>query len=108
MSACGVVPVRGLISDLLARSMTDGLIRAQADWATALRARITELGITHAEVDHRAGLAEGHTNKIVNGKKKPTTVTLERLCGALALAFAPVVDAAREEVMRPHWVKRRR
>jgi hypothetical protein len=88
--------------------MTDRLIRLSTDWAAVFRARITELELTHFEVDQLAGLAEGHCNKILNGKKKPAAVTIERMCGALALAFTPVVDTEREAIMRPQWLKRRR
>jgi hypothetical protein len=88
--------------------MSDDLIRTSADWAAVFRSRIAELGLSCFEVDHLAGLADGHCNKILNAKKRPGALTIERLCGALALAFRPVVDAEREKVVRPQWVKRRR
>jgi len=73
--------------------MTERLIRASTDWAAVIRVRAAELGLSHFEVDQRANLQPGYTNKIVNGKKKPGAVTIERLCGALKLALRPVVDA---------------
>jgi hypothetical protein len=73
--------------------MSDSLIRSATDWAAVVRARAAELGLSHFEVDQRAGLTLGHTNKIANGKKKPGAVTIERLCRALKLALRPVVDA---------------
>jgi hypothetical protein len=88
--------------------MSDGLIRCSADWAAVFRARITELGLSCFEVDHLAGLPIGYCNKILNAKKRPGALTIERLCAALALAFVPVIDAEREMVVRPRWVKRRR
>lgn len=69
------------------------LIRTSTDWAAVFRARIAELGLSGLEVDLRAGLAVGHTNKILNGKKRPGAVTIERLCRALRLALQPVVDS---------------
>jgi len=88
--------------------MSDHLIRTSADWAAVFRARIAQLGLSHFEVDHLAGLPGGYCNKILNSKKKPGAVTIERLSGALALGFKPEIDVAREAIMRPQWVKRRR
>jgi transcriptional regulator with XRE-family HTH domain len=56
-----------------------------------LRSRIAALGWTHLDVDHRAGLSDGHTSKILCGMKKPSGETLTRLCAALGLALKPVV-----------------
>jgi predicted transcriptional regulator len=74
-------------------AMSDGLIRLSTDWADVFRARIADLGLSHSEVDERAGLPDGYCNKIINGKKKPGAVTIERMCGALQLALRLVVDA---------------
>jgi hypothetical protein len=74
-------------------AMSERLIRLSTDWADVFRARIVDLGLSHFEVDQRAGLPDGYCNKILNGKKKPGAVTIERMCGALQLAFRPVVDA---------------
>jgi hypothetical protein len=76
--------------------MNDGLIRSSTDWAAMFRARISELGYSHFEVDQIAGLPDGYCNKILNGKKKPGAVTIERMCGALQLALRPVVDSVPE------------
>jgi hypothetical protein len=92
----------------LAGSMTDGLIRTSADWRAVFRARITTLGLSHLDVDQIAGLPDGYCNKILNSKKNPTTVTIARICDALALAFVPVVDADREAIVRSQWSKRQR
>jgi transcriptional regulator with XRE-family HTH domain len=66
------------------------LIRTFADVVPALRQRIADLGLTHLDVDHRAGLSEGHTSKILCGMRKPSGETLTRLCAALGLALMPV------------------
>jgi hypothetical protein len=76
--------------------MTDSLIRLSTDWAAIFRARISALGLSHFEVDQIAGLPDGYCNKILNGKKKPGAVTIERMSRALKLAWAPVVDDDRE------------
>jgi predicted transcriptional regulator len=89
-------------------AMSERLIRLSTDWADVFRARITELGLTHFEVDQLAGLPSGYCNKILNAKKRPGALTIERICAALALAFVPIVDAEREVLMRSRWVKRRR
>jgi hypothetical protein len=67
------------------------LIRTAADWVPVLRERIATLRLTHLDVDHRAGLSDGHTSKILCGMKKPNGETLARLCAALGLALLPVV-----------------
>jgi hypothetical protein len=89
-------------------NMTENLIRSPADWAGAFRTRIAQLGLSHLEVDQLAGLPDGYCNKILNAKKKPGAVTIGRLCAALAMAFVPVVDVDRAEIMREQWVKRQR
>jgi hypothetical protein len=87
--------------------MSDRLIRSSSDWATVFRARIAELGLSHFEVDQLAGLPDGYCNKILNAKKRPGAVTIERMCGALALALRPEVDPEREAIVRPQWSKQR-
>jgi hypothetical protein len=72
--------------------MTDRLVRLSTDWAAVFRARIVELGLSCLEVDLRAGLAAGHTNAILNGKKAPGAVTIEKLCRVLKLALRPEID----------------
>jgi predicted transcriptional regulator len=72
--------------------MSDGLIRTAMDWPAVFRRRITELGLSHLDVDHRAGLPDGYCNKILNGRKKPGAVTIEKLCRTLKLALRPEVD----------------
>jgi transcriptional regulator with XRE-family HTH domain len=68
--------------------MNDHLIRSSADWIAVIRARIKQLGLTHLEVDARAGLSEGHTGKVLCGTRMPSLLTIERLCRALDLAVA--------------------
>ena len=65
--------------------MTEQLIRTSADWIPVFRARMRQLGLTHLEVDARAGLSDGHCGKIMCGMRRPTLATIERLCGALDL-----------------------
>jgi hypothetical protein len=79
--------------------MTENLIRTAADWAPVFRARIRELGLTHLEVDHRAGIADGLTSKILCGMKQPRGDTLMRMCGALGIALAVVTE---EKCLPPH------
>jgi hypothetical protein len=81
--------------------MTENLVRLAKDWAAVFRARILALGYSHLEVDQIAGLPDGYCNKILNGKKKPGAVTIERVSRALKLVFVPVVDDQRDEVEQP-------
>jgi hypothetical protein len=83
--------------------MTEHLIRISADWAAVFRARIAELRLSHLDVDQIAGLPDGYCNKILNAKKRPGAVTIERLSLALALEFVPRIDVEREAIMRPQW-----
>jgi hypothetical protein len=73
--------------------MTERLIRTSTDMVALFRSRALELGLTHLDVDARAGLADGYFGKIVCGMKKPGALTIERLCGALNLAFAPIITS---------------
>ena len=64
--------------------MSDWLIRA-------LRAEIAARGLTQLDVDHLAGLGQGHCSAILNGKRIPKIDTVQRILAVLALdlAFAP-------------------
>jgi predicted transcriptional regulator len=57
----------------------------------ALRAEIAARGLTQLDVDHRAGLGQGHCSAILNGKKNPKIETVQRILDVLELdlAFAP-------------------
>jgi transcriptional regulator with XRE-family HTH domain len=78
--------------------MTERLIRISGDCARALRAEILARGLTQLDVDHRAGLGQGHTSKILNGKKNPTVETLVSILDVLNLDLA---FAAREMAEPP-------
>jgi transcriptional regulator with XRE-family HTH domain len=78
--------------------MSDRLIRISGDCARALRAAIKARGLTQLDVDHQAGLGQGHTSKILNGKKNPTVETLVSILDVLDLDLA---FAAREMVEPP-------
>src|ERR1700738_3534825 len=84
----------------LSTPMTETLIRLAPDWIAVWRARIAELGLTHLEVDHLAGLSGGHTSKILCGDRKATGETRDRLCNALALAQGVSIDVEREAMLR--------
>jgi hypothetical protein len=71
--------------------MTERLIRSSADMVELFAARARELGLSHREVDQKAGLGDGHFSKIMCGDRKPGALTIERLCRAFDIAFAPIV-----------------
>lgn len=56
-----------------------------------LKAAIAARGLTQLDVDHQAGLGEGHTGKILRGEKDPQLDTLARIADVLNsdLALAP-------------------
>jgi predicted transcriptional regulator len=72
--------------------MSDRLIVTSADWIAVFRERIKELGLTHLDVDARAGLSEGHCGKIMCGMKTPSWPTIEKLCRALDLVAIVSTD----------------
>ena len=71
--------------------MTDRTIWISRGHACAIRTAIAARGLTLLEVDHRAGLGEGHCSAILNGKRIPKIDTLLRILDVLGLdlAFAP-------------------
>jgi DNA-binding phage protein len=64
----------------------------------ALRAEIAARGLTQLDVDHQAGLGQGHTGKILRGKKNPTVETLVSILDALDL---DLTFAVREKAEPP-------
>lgn len=77
------------------------------DWIAVWRARIAELDLTLDQVDHLAGLSEGHTSKILRGTKKAAGETRDRLCAALGLVQGVSVDVARQEMLRAEATKKK-
>jgi transcriptional regulator with XRE-family HTH domain len=74
---------------------TERAVRVSRDYADALRAEIAARGLTQLQVDHRAGLGEGHCSAILNRKRVPKIDTLLRILDVLGLdlAFAPAPTA---------------
>lgn len=70
--------------------MSERPIKTAADWIALFGRRARELGLTHLEVDDRAGLGDGHFGKLMCGARTPSLQTIERLCSALDLAFMPI------------------
>lgn len=83
------------------------VIRTMPDMVDVYRARIRELGLTHATVDALTGLPDGYTSKIMCGMKNPGTQAIELLNGALAINFIPQLDVDAIKAMMPRWTKRR-
>jgi transcriptional regulator with XRE-family HTH domain len=73
-------------------AMSERLIRTATDMVALFGERAKQLGLTHLDVDARAGLSEGHFSKLMCGLRTPSLQTIERLCGALDLAFAPIAS----------------
>lgn len=53
-------------------------------FASNLRKRAEELGISHAEVARRAGLSETRYGNYVSGRREPDLATLVRIASVLA------------------------
>lgn len=53
-------------------------------FASNLRKRAEELGISHAEVARRAGLSETRYGNYVSGRREPDLATLMRIASVLA------------------------
>lgn len=87
--------------------MTAVLIRSSADWLPVWRARLADLGWTILEAEVRAGLSEGHLSKILRGVKKPSAVTIARLCAALGLVESVSIDVERDAVLRTESVRKK-
>jgi len=70
------------------------LIRNYDDLQAAVRARSTELGMTRADLDARAGLADGHAGKLLGRRqvKRFGNITLGLVLGALGSALVLVED----------------
>src|SRR5437763_16262511 len=77
--------------------MSDRLIRTAADMVELFVARAKTLGLAHREIDERAGLGDGYFSKVACGDRKPGALTIERICGALALGFVPFVLGTAQE-----------
>jgi hypothetical protein len=97
MSAVLVVLPRGLTSGLLAGAMTDGLTCSPAELIALWRSTMTAQGLTHREVDFRAGWGEGYCSKLLCGDREPTATTISRMNQALGIRLVKV-DGARETV----------
>lgn len=54
-------------------------------FATNLRKRAEELGISNAEVARRAGLSERRYGNYVSGRREPDLATLVRIASVLAI-----------------------
>ena len=68
--------------------MADGA-RLVGDWIARVRARMADLGLTQAELEHRAGLSEGHLGAVLRRRRaNPTLETALCIDDALTRAEA--------------------
>lgn len=66
--------------------MSDPLTGSRADWIAIWRARLSELGWTYPELDHRAGLTNKYFSRLVCGDiDQPTAETIDKINRALGL-----------------------
>jgi len=71
------------------------VIRSYDDLHSAVRERSAEIGMTRADLDARAGLADGHAGKLLGKRqtKRLGNVTLGLVMGALRVALVMVEDS---------------
>ncbi|MBN9076323.1 MAG: helix-turn-helix transcriptional regulator [Rhizobiales bacterium] len=74
-------------------------------FASNLRKRAENLGISHAEVAQRAGLSEARYGNYVSGRREPDLATLVRIASVLAttpneLLTTSLAISAPEELIR--------
>ena len=68
--------------------------RLVSDWIARVRARISDLGLTQAEIEHRAGLSEGHLGAVLRRRRaNPTLETALRIEDALTRAEAESIHS---------------
>jgi transcriptional regulator with XRE-family HTH domain len=69
--------------------MTGDSARSVEEWIARVRVRIAALGLSQAEVEHRAGLSEGHLGAVLRGKRaNPRLETALRIDEVLTRAEA--------------------
>ncbi|MBZ9963747.1 helix-turn-helix domain-containing protein [Mesorhizobium sp. BR1-1-2] len=78
-------------------------------FATNLRKRAEQLGLSNAEVARRAGLSERRYGNYVSGRREPDLATLVRISSVLAtspneLLIASFEKSAPEEVARQRTI----
>jgi hypothetical protein len=83
-------------------------VRDMAGMIEVFRGRIRELGLTYATVDGLAGLPDGYCAKLMCGMRKLGPITIQALCGALAIGFVPVVDDEQAAKVQGRWEPRKR
>src|SRR5262249_18674696 len=90
------------LAQISRRAMTDdtnqprqlAIVRTYHDLRKALAARSDELGLSRLELDHHAGLASGHSGKLLGGRavKKFGIISLEVMLAALGVHLVLVQD----------------
>jgi hypothetical protein len=74
--------------------MTDAMLGSQADWIALWRSEMLRQGLTHREVDLRAGWGDGYCSKLLCGAREPTATTIARMNRVLGIRFAALVGVA--------------
>jgi hypothetical protein len=79
--------------------MSEGLTCLPAELRALWRSTITTKGLTHREVDFRAGWGEGYCSKLLCGDREPTATTISKMNQALGISFVPF--AMERETLTP-------
>ena len=93
------------------------IVRSYTELQRAVVAWCEQIGMTRAELDVQAGLAEGHSGKLLarRARKKLGLVTRGRVMAATGLALQVVIDpdaqaspqARPAHIPRQHWRQKR-
>lgn len=76
-------------------------------FASNLRKRAEQLGISHAEVARRAGLSETRYGNYVSGRREPDLATLVRIASVLATTTNDLLTADTAEATSDNLVQQR-
>jgi hypothetical protein len=86
------------------------LISTYDDFVRSVRDRVDELGMTRLELDHQAGLAHGHSGKLLGARqvKRIGFVSLGLVLGGIGCCLLLVEDTAQAAIIRERMKRRER
>ena len=93
--------------------MKPAIVTSKPELLAVIRERVSELDVPHLTIDAIAGLADGHTGKILapNATKGLGEISFPNLLRALGLGIAVIViaeDPAQVARVSHRWTKRKR
>jgi hypothetical protein len=92
-------------------AMIPKIVSTKSELVGAIRDRRDALNISHSSIDALAGLADGHTSKLLCGDKGFGAMSLDAVLRALALRMVVVrieEDPEQRALMAKRWTQRKR